>query len=73
MTKPQYRVRVDTDLCIGAGQCELLEPNTFFLSDDDGLARVHEDSELSQEDAHAVVEQCPSGAIRIENVNEDDG
>ena len=61
----RVRVIVDADICIGAGQCELVQPRVFYLSDDDGLARVRENSTLSQQDADSIIDQCPSGAIRI--------
>ena len=66
MPGDQVRICVDANLCIGAGQCELLEPEVFFLSDDDGLARVHDGAGLSRVKADAVIVQCPSGAISIE-------
>ena len=61
------RVCVDTDICIGAGQCELIEPSVFYLNDDDGMARVRADASLSRDRAERVVSECPSGALRIQD------
>ncbi|MEU3604563.1 ferredoxin [Streptomyces sp. NPDC035033] len=33
------RISIDTDVCIGAGQCALLSPDVF-AQDDDGLGTV---------------------------------
>jgi ferredoxin len=67
MTESKVCVFVDAKLCIGAGQCELLEPGVFYLSDDDAMARVRKDTRLSRSNAETVIVQCPSGAIRIED------
>jgi len=66
MNADKVRVCVDTELCIGAGQCEFVEPTVFYLSDEDGIARVREGAELTLEAAQSVVGQCPSGALRID-------
>ncbi|WP_443334464.1 ferredoxin [Streptomyces sp. ZAF1911] len=61
------RVSVDTDRCIGAGQCALTAP-TVFTQDEDGLGALlpgREDgagSPLLREAARA----CPVSAIRVE-------
>lgn len=57
-------VDVDGEVCVGIGQCELLEPEMFRV-DDDGLAVIIGSGRLPVERAAAVVEACPSGAIRI--------
>lgn len=58
---------VDTDLCIGCGNCEDLCPEVFRL-DDDGLSRVIMESPGPElygcvRDAEG---QCPVSAISIE-------
>jgi len=58
-------VEVDSDVCIGVGQCELLEPAVFRVDDDDGMGVVIGSGQLAAERAAAVIEACPSGAIRI--------
>ena len=66
MCGDKVRGCVDTAVCLGAGQCELLEPRVFFLSEDEGLAQVRDGSCLSRAKANAVIARCPSGAIGIE-------
>ena len=34
------RLTLDTEVCIGVGQCELLAPDVFELDDDEGTARM---------------------------------
>lgn len=56
---------VDSELCIGIGQCELLEPDVFHIGDDSGVAEVQGDGRLPHSQAVVVIERCPSGAISI--------
>lgn len=56
---------IDDDLCIGVGQCELLEPEVFRLDDDEGRAHLINDGRLPRDRAETVVDKCPSGAISI--------
>ncbi|MCM1966011.1 ferredoxin [Streptomyces sp. NBC_00347] len=64
---PANRVSVDTDVCIGAGQCALTAPGVF-TQDEDGFGAVlpgREDgggSPLLREAARA----CPVSAVRVE-------
>ncbi|MFH9726567.1 ferredoxin [Streptomyces sp. NPDC017254] len=59
-------ISLDTDVCIGAGQCALLSPEVF-TQDDDGFGTVvpgHADEPggpLVREAARA----CPVGAITL--------
>lgn len=66
MTGDRVRLTVDRDVCIGVGQCELLEPDVFRLDDDDELAVIIGDGTLPRERADVVVDKCPSGAIAIQ-------
>ncbi|MEM7286705.1 MAG: ferredoxin [Actinomycetota bacterium] len=59
------RLTVDRDVCIGVGQCELLEPDVFRLDDDEELAEVIGEGALPRDRAEAIVDRCPSGAIAI--------
>jgi len=59
------RLTLDTEKCIGVGQCELLESDVFRLDDDEGIAVIIGDPVLPADRARAVVEKCPSQAIRI--------
>jgi len=59
----RVRLVVDEAVCIGIGQCEMLEPGVFRLDDDSGLAQVTADSALDGARAAVVIDRCPSGAI----------
>ena len=61
--KGRVRLIVDKTLCIGIGQCELLEPGVFSIDDESGLAQVAADSHLDTTRAAIVIDRCPSGAI----------
>ncbi|MFJ9809265.1 ferredoxin [Streptomyces sp. NPDC101158] len=60
------RISIDTDVCIGAGQCALVSP-AVFTQDDDGFSTLvpgHEDGaggSLVREAARA----CPVQAIAV--------
>lgn len=60
----RVRVQVNADMCMGIGQCEMLEPEVFEL-DDEGMAQVVEGATLSPERAREAIDRCPSGAITI--------
>jgi ferredoxin len=59
------RLTVDPERCIGAGQCEMLEPDTFFVDDDTAVASAIGTRSLPQDRAAVVIDRCPSGAISI--------
>ncbi len=59
------QLTVDEDRCIGIGQCELLEPEVFCLSDEDTISRVVDGAALDRARALAVVEGCPNMAISV--------
>lgn len=56
------RLAVDQEVCIGMGQCELLEPEQFLVDDDTGVASATGDG-VSPERAAQLIDACPSGAI----------
>ncbi|MDE0067629.1 MAG: (4Fe-4S)-binding protein [Acidimicrobiaceae bacterium] len=58
-------VELDQDVCVGVGQCELLESGVFRLDDDEGISTVIGDGRLPRRKAEIVVEKCPSSAISI--------
>lgn len=58
-------VEIDQDVCVGVGQCELLEDRVFRLDDDEGVSVVVGDGRLPRRRAEIVVDKCPSGAISI--------
>lgn len=57
-------LRVDPDICVGIGQCEMLEPDVFFIGDD-AIATVVDGATLPADRAAVVIERCPSGAIGV--------
>ena len=58
-------LRVDTEACIGGGQCEMLAPEVFEVDDDTGIAAVIGTGRLPRSRALEVVERCPGRAIAI--------
>jgi ferredoxin len=58
------RVEADREVCVGAGQCELLAPDVFEV-DDDGAVRVLQEQPDDAAAARDAVAQCPTGAIRL--------
>lgn len=62
-----YRLVVDADVCVGIGQCELLEPDVISIGDS-GMAEVADGATLPLDRARAVVERCPSGAVSMEEL-----
>lgn len=58
-------VTIDADVCVGIGQCELLEPDVFALDDDLGYSAVVGTGRLPVDRAEVVIDKCPSNAIRI--------
>jgi ferredoxin len=66
------RMVVDTESCIGAGQCEMYEPDVFLVSDDDVIAGVIGDGCLPRAAAIAVADRCPGRAISFVEIDEDE-
>jgi ferredoxin len=61
------KVFVDTDRCVGAGQCVLAAPDVFDQSDDEGTVVLLQ-AEPPQQLADAVrdaVHTCPALAIQV--------
>ena len=61
----RVKIAVDQDLCIGAGQCEMLAEDTFFVDDNTVTAQVIGEGLLQIDLAHQCVEACPTRAISI--------
>lgn len=62
MTK--FEIHVDSDLCMGTGECEHYAPGTFKIGDDGVSTVVSHDSD----DEDAIVEaarRCPNFAITV--------
>ena len=66
-----FRIHVDTQKCVGAGQCVLSAPD-LFDQDDDGIVILLEASPGSDRHAAALkaARLCPALAIRIETGDE---
>ena len=65
-------VELNADVCVGVGQCELLESDVFLLDDDEGISTVIGDGRLPRPRAEIVVDKCPSSAISIREETEED-
>lgn len=62
------RVTVDTDLCVGSGDCARIAPAAFEVDEAEGLSVVQPgaaDTPVSQLQDAAY--QCPTGAITVED------
>ncbi len=60
------RIKADTDLCVGSGQCVLTEP-AVFDQDDDGIVVLltdHPEDRSAAQARHAVT-LCPSRALSV--------
>ena len=62
-------VELDDEVCVGVGQCELLEGEVFRLDDDEGISTVIGDGRLPRRRAEIVVDKCPSSAISISAIS----
>jgi ferredoxin len=61
----EVRLVVDTEVCVGIGQCEALEPDAFDYDEDAGHASFRGGASLPADRADVVIRSCPSGAISI--------
>ena len=63
-----FKVHVDEDLCIGAGQCVLVAP-AIFDQDDKGLVILLDATPPPElhESARKAAKLCPARAITIED------
>lgn len=61
------KIRIDRDLCIGAGTCVVLAPNTFDLDDELKAVLKNEEKKDSDEDILAAARSCPVLAIFLED------
>ena len=68
MARDAMRIRVDRNLCVGAGRCMASAPVVFDQSEDDGLVLLLLPmvDALQREQVLAAVNGCPSGAISME-------
>ena len=59
------KLTLDPEVCIGVGQCELLEPEVFRLDEDENISTLVGEAQLPRDRAETVVDKCPSSAIQI--------
>lgn len=69
MSDDLVKVIVDAEVCIGGGQCEMLEEDVFVLDDDTMISAVSGSGELPRARAELVVDRCPGRAISIRPVD----
>lgn len=62
------KIRVETDRCVGAGQCVLAAPELFTQRDEDGVVVVLQEEPPPEFGAGAreASELCPAVAIFVE-------
>lgn len=64
MTSSSFEVSIDSDLCIGTGNCAYFAPEVFEL-EDSGQARVLDPKGRPELDVIQAAEQCPIRAVRV--------
>ena len=60
------KVRVDRDLCMGAGNCVAIAPSVFEL-DQEGKAIVLDPTSVDEDMLMEAAESCPFEAIIVED------
>ena len=61
------KIKIDRDLCIGAGTCVALAPNTFELDDELKATLKDNDKKDPEEGILAAAKSCPTLAIILED------
>ncbi|MGW2711040.1 ferredoxin [Streptomyces sp. NPDC001356] len=61
----ESNVEVDTEVCVGAGQCVLAAPGVFDQREEDGIVELLEPrpSRAVGDAVREAVHLCPAGAI----------
>ena len=59
-----YQIRLDIDDCMSSGKCVADYPSSFGF-DEDELAFLKPESDLSDEECIRVARNCPSRAISV--------
>ena len=61
------RVRVNTDRCIGSGQCAVIAPEVFDQDDDGTVVLLHEPVDADHEAAvREAANVCPARVITLD-------
>jgi len=65
------RVKVNQDLCVGAGLCVLSSSEVFDQRDEDGVVTLRQEypPEALYEAVRGAVRKCPALAIAVEEVD----
>ncbi len=64
-TDGMVKLALNQEVCIGSGQCEMLEEETFLIDDETVIAGVIGTGMLPPDRAEHVINTCPTGAISI--------
>lgn len=64
-TKSGLTIKLDRQLCIGAGSCALLASKTFALDDEGKVVMIQADNHDSDADILLAAESCPVRAILV--------
>lgn len=59
------RIVADKNVCVGAGQCVLTDPEAFDQSEDDGTVIVLAEHPADVEKAREAAHLCPSQALSL--------
>ncbi|KUH67471.1 hypothetical protein AU184_26335 [Mycolicibacterium novocastrense] len=70
-TSDNLDIRVDSEACMGSGNCEFTAPTVFRL-DDTGIARVIDAHAPVSDHVRMAARQCPTGAIEIRHLGSAD-
>jgi len=60
------KIKIDRDLCIGAGTCTVLAPKTFYLDSELKVILKRNGKKDSDGDIIAAAKSCPVAAIILE-------
>jgi ferredoxin len=60
------RAQVDEDLCVGSAMCEEICPEVFELVNDTARVKADPVPQDAEDACREAAENCPSGAITIE-------
>lgn len=65
------KIIISNELCIGCGACTAIDPEHFEFADD-GLPEVITHENLESSELQDAIAGCPTGAISINEVVEND-
>ena len=60
-----YRIELDRDECISSGRCVAERPDVFRFDQDEIVERVPGGPALGDDELFDLAGDCPSGAIRV--------